>query len=171
MAMHEASIPSGAPRPFSRRWLEEREFSGFVSFGDLRRNGYSGIPTTGGVYVVLSPGNLVLLEASVGGWFKGRDPTVDVRLLEEKKVPTSEVLYIGKATSLRNRLRQFSNFGLGKPIGHWGGRFVWQCQASQEFLVAWKETRQVSPREAEVALLREFRIAHGGHLPFANLSS
>jgi hypothetical protein len=36
--------------------------------------------------------------------------------------------------------------------------------------VAWRETPEGSPREAEIELLSRFRTAHGGRLPIANIA-
>jgi hypothetical protein len=63
--------------------------------------------------------------------------------------------------------RQFAAFGAGKPIGHWGGRLIWQLADSDKLLVAWKETPGEVPRNVETDLITEFRN-HYGKPPFAN---
>jgi hypothetical protein len=78
--------------------------------------------------------------------------------------------YVGKADRLRRRLRQFADFGAGKPVGHWGGRYLWQLEGSADLAVAWRETPEGSPREAEIELLSRFRAAHGGRPPIANIA-
>lgn len=127
------------------------------------------VPAEPGVYAVLreSDHEPSFLRTSGAGWFKGRDPTVDEVTLREKWIPRSQVVYIGKAANLRVRLRQYRQHGEGKPIGHWGGRFIWQLADFGSLLVAWKQMR--SPRLEEQRLLRKFREASGG-LPFANLA-
>jgi len=107
------------------------------------------------------------LASNPGGRFKGRDPTIDVSALEANWVDGAEVVYIGKADNLRQRLRQFAQFGAGKPIGHWGGRLVWQLPRSSELLVAWREAPDEIPKEVETRMLAEFRAVNG-QPPFAN---
>lgn len=77
------------------------------------------------------------------------------------------MVYIGKADNLRRRLREFACFGEGAPIGHWGGRLVWQIADSTELLVAWKGTPGRVPRDVEAEMITGFRRAWG-QPPFAN---
>jgi excinuclease UvrABC nuclease subunit len=76
------------------------------------------------------------------------------------------VLYIGKADALRRRVRQYMAFGAGRPVGHWGGRLIWQLADSDALLVAWRETAE--PLRVEAELLNAFADVFGS-LPFANL--
>lgn len=157
--------------PFTEAALRDAGFKRFVSFRELHDGQIENVPKTGGVYVVMrqSGDQSTYLQQSVGGWFKQQDPTVDVSALKAKWVAGSRVIYIGKGDDLRRRLREFMKFGAGRPIGHRGGRYVWQLKSSEEFVVAWRETGDVNPRQAEADLLRAFRKTYGGRLPFANL--
>lgn len=74
---------------------------------------------------------------------------------------------LGKANQLERRLKQFADFGAGKPVGHWGGRLIWQLPDSRRLLVAWRETPERVPREVEGELINEFRRVYGKS-PFAN---
>ncbi len=108
------------------------------------------------------------MDANPGGRFKGKDPTVPQTLLPSQWVTGATVIYIGKATNLRKRLGQYRDFGQGKPIGHWGGRYVWQPQGAAHHIVCWKKD-DVS-RNIERQMLAQFRTRFGA-LPFANINS
>ena len=118
--------------------------------------------------VSYSGGNPVTYaERSCGGWFKGEDPTVSREVLIANWVDDAEVVYIGKADNIRRRLREFADFGAGKPVGHRGGRLIWQLANIDRLLVAWKETPGRVPFDVETALISQFRQAYGKP-PFAN---
>ena len=153
---------------FTRDGLKNDGYMGFISVAELQRKGCPGIPKEGGVYIMLrvplsAP---IFLNKSTGGWFKKKDPTVPQDVLQENWVEGTPTLYIGKGNDLQRRLRQFLRFGAGDPVGHWGGRMVWQMAGAEKFLIAWKEEAQ--PRSKEKQLLREFEATYG-QLPFANL--
>jgi len=113
------------------------------------------------------------LSESVGGHFKGKNPTVAVGELQSKWVEDALVLNIGKAgpgkATLRSRLKQYVRFGQGQAVGHHGGRYVWQLAHSNNLLVCWKVTLDDVPRTVEKALIETFETAYG-KLPFANLN-
>ena len=144
--------------------------AGFVGFRSLAGLDTSTVTADGGVYLVLIEPTAQprFLTTSVGGRFKQKDPTVELSVLKSKWLDDSPVVYIGKAASLRSRLRQYRDFGRGKPIGHWGGRFIWQLENHADLLVCWRPTVD-NPRRAEEALLAAFKSQYGV-LPFANLS-
>lgn len=113
------------------------------------------------------------LGTSPGGWFKGRDPSVPINKLMKKWIEDANVLYIGKADAGRTgtrgisvRLDEYLRFGQGEPIGHWGGRYIWQLSASDQLFVCWKACSH--PSDEETRLLNLFRKEYGV-LPFANL--
>lgn len=152
---------------WNRSALEECGFEGWVTFGELEA-GLPDVPSTGGVYVVLRKGSdAEFLQANPGGRFKGRDPTVADDALRANWVDGAPVIYIGKADNLRRRLREFMRFGAGAPIGHWGGRLIWQLAGSATFRIAWCETPGRVPKDVETELLGSFRAAWG-KAPFAN---
>lgn len=151
---------------FDHGQLEELGFEGFT---ELRRGtGEVDAPEAPGVYVVVrrSAEPPDFLETSVGGHFKGRDPSVPLGRLRAKWLDGVETLYIGRAGSLRARIDQLARFGRGEPIGHWGGRLLWQLEDHEQLLVAWRCSE--SPQEAEADLVERFIEAHGA-LPYANL--
>lgn len=151
---------------FTRPALEAGGFAGWVPFGEVRA---SACPSSGGVYVITYGGSkpLTFSEQSCGGWFKGKDPTASHETLAANWVDDAEVVYIGKADQLKRRLTQFADFGAGKPVGHWGGRLIWQLPRVDQLLVAWKQTPGQVPVEVEAELIASFRQAHGKP-PLAN---
>lgn len=152
---------------FTRPQLTADGFVGWVTFGQLRNA--DPCPGVGGVYVVVRADNSApqFLDRSCGGWFKDRDPTVRLDDLKANWVPDAEVVYIGKANSIRRRLREFAKFGAGQKIGHWGGRLIWQLQETSSLLVAWKPTPGLDPLAHEAQLIAAFRGDYGKP-PFAN---
>ena len=153
---------------WTREGLEAAGFGGWFTFDDLAHE-LPKLSQAGGVYVVAQAAKSKpdFLKTNPGGQFKDRDPTVDAEALAANWVDGAEVVYIGKADNLRRRLRQFMRFGAGVPIGHWGGRLIWQLSRSAELLVAWRETPGEVPKEVETRMLAEFRSARGKP-PFAN---
>ena len=158
-----------------RAGLEDHGFDGFATIGELRRTDLRAVPWYPGVYVVLRDalGPPSLVSESSGGWFKGKDPSVALSVLEEKWIDDAYVLYIGKADAgtrggrgLRPRIDEYLRFGRGEAIGHWGGRYLWHLADTLKLLVAWRAADPAGPVETE--LLNQFLLEHG-RLPFANL--
>jgi hypothetical protein len=158
----------------TRESLREDGFSGFRSFAELE---ITRVPQGPGIYAVLMPQGFepVFLEKSVGGRFKKRNPSLPLPALAAEWVDDTDVLYIGKAgpgsagnRGLRKRIQGFSDFGRGKPVGHWGGRLLWQLARSQSLVIAWKELPVAEVNAAEARYHAEFRRLYG-RLPFANL--
>lgn len=148
--------------------LKKEGFTGFKKMRDLFLDS-STIPDSNGVYLVLNDDNKPgdFLTVGSGGHFKGKNPNVPLTELKANWVLNTKVVYIGKATSLKSRLRQYFGFGQGKNIGHYGGRLVWQLKYSSELVVCWKAL-STDPREHEAELIRQFVSIYGCR-PFANL--
>ncbi|KAD3515008.1 hypothetical protein GD627_11905 [Arthrobacter yangruifuii] len=158
---------------FNESDLRSRGFAGFKAFGDLD---LSTVPREPGVYSVLRSTNSTheVLDTSVGGWFKGTDPTDDPAKLKGRlwDAPT---IYIGKADAgangtrgLRKRIGEFAKFGQGLAVGHKGGRYIWQLSNSRDLRIAWLPVTDRSAKVVEDELMEEFFVAYG-QLPFANL--
>lgn len=148
-------------------------FQGFVSFAALLMRD---VPAGPGIYVVKRPATTppVFLPSSPAGWFKSKDPSVSIAVLEANWVPDEPVVYIGKADigmsgsrGLRRRLDEYRRHGEGEPVGHTGGRYIWQLADSSELLVGWREESDALPLEQ--SMIQSFKAMHGGQRPFANL--
>ena len=150
-------------------------FGGFLTF-DQVLDAPEMVPAGAGVYAVVAKDGFepVFARNSRAGRFKGKNPTVEVETLARNWVKEARILYFGKASSekagkrgLRTRLAEYARFGRGEPIGHWGGRFVWQVIGYDAFHVSWLET-DADTGSHERDLICAFRREHG-RLPFANL--
>ena len=157
----------------SRSALEKMGFTGFSTIATLLKNRCDDIPKEKGVYLVmlrsLAPPNF--LARSTGGFFKGKDPTTKITELKKAWVGGTRILYIGKAgNTLRSRILSLVKFGCGCDVGHYGGRYLWQLDSSQDLLVCWKVVYNQNPRVVEKQLLAAFADEHDGLLPYANLN-
>jgi|TARA_B100001971_G_C18217322_1_gene554743 hypothetical protein len=156
--------------------IKEFGFKGFEAVDTLMMYKCSQIPKQKGIYFVLN-NNFTpsFLQKSVGGHFKKRNPTVPVSELKENWVDESLVVYIGKAgganskATLQSRLKQYMRFGEGEPVGHWGGRLIWQLANHRDLIICYKPLLNTEPREEEKNLILKFEAIYG-IMPFANLS-
>jgi hypothetical protein len=155
-------------------------FKGFKEIADLRRD-IKTIPADRGVYLIIKTDRPhKFLKIGTGGHFKGKNPNVDLEVLNHNWVDNSIVVYIGQAGGIRNgnwsnstlreRLKKYFDFGLGKPVGHWGGRLIWQIENSDKLVVCWKELpdKVKDPCKEESELIEKFKTTFDKR-PFANL--
>ena len=158
--------------------LSSEGFAGFIKITDLIKNNCSDVPLKKGIYLVVRNTMQMpkFLAESIGGHFKQRNPTVAICTLENNWVDNSIVLYIGKAgggsssATLKSRLRQYMRFGCGEPVGHWGGRYIWQLTDHRELLICWKIVDDSEPRDIEKDLIKQF-VSIFNKRPFANLTN
>lgn len=153
-----------------RQWLESQGFQGFASVAEMRDSELRAAPTLPGVYAVLrhAADRPRFLVRNPAGHFKGDDPTAPRAVLASLWNSASQVVYLGATTRpLRTRLKELVAFGSGQPVGHWGGRVMWQIANAMELLIAWRTTSR-TPSDLKSELLREHeRLVH--RVPFANL--
>jgi hypothetical protein len=163
---------------WERTELEAEGFLGFVPFAALPT---AGVPVGRACmsFYRKSDEPPHLLDRSSGGQFKGKDPTVPAAVLQSAWVTGARVVNIGKAAlgpsgrrGLFKRLNECRRFGDGEPIGHWGGRYIWQMSDSAELLVAWRETARENPPSSNRLTSPSFVQHYGqrGQRPFANLT-
>lgn len=152
-----------------RAELEARDFHGFRLVGRWP-SWIEQVPTAPGVYVVLRTEKTPpsFLRRSRGGRFRGRDPTVSTRRLKARWVDSTDLLYVGKADELKERITALCEFAKGRRVGHWGGRFLWQVRGHEAFLVAWLPSAGRDPFDVERCTLLEFKDRYG-RWPFANI--
>lgn len=163
-----------------RQNLEALKAAGFTGFESIMKlwNNHLMIPNEKGVYVIINPkkDSRQFLTKGVGGFFKQKDPNVGIDILSDKWVDDCFIIYIGKAggngsaATLRKRLKQYLDFGKGKPVGHYGGRLIWQLQHHTELLIAWKVLPNDDLIAIERELIKDFIDAYG-KMPFANLTT
>jgi len=148
--------------------LKSEGFTGFYKVASLMQNGCAHLPEKPGVYMALNPNmEKSFLPESVGGHFKGKNPTVSLGELEENWVDDAVVLYIGQtARTLKKRVDEYMRFGKGKRVGHRGGRLIWQLENHRDLIICFRVDD--NPRALESVLLEKFKRNYGS-LPFANL--
>jgi hypothetical protein len=157
---------------WTRNSLRHAGFTGWVPWSQCPE-ALTAIPSAaGGVYVIfrVAASSPSFLERSAAGSFEGVDPTVPLSSLEANWVSGASVVYIGKANHgrLRRRLEEFVRFGRGRPIGHRGGRLIWQLADAEDLLVTWRiMPLDAEPLREETRLRNLFRSAYGKP-PFAN---
>lgn len=156
---------------------QEAGFEGFKTIKELIMTDCKDIPIQQGVYMILRKGNThpIFLQEGTGGYFKGKNPNVPLEELEKNWVE-DDIVYIGKAggsessVTLQKRIALYMCFGQGKPVGHWGGRLIWQLADAKDLIVCWKVLgKNEEPREVEKEMIQEFKKEHNGKRPFANL--
>lgn len=167
-----APIPP-LPGSFGRSDLEAAGFVGWETWDELRANELAAVSRDPAAYVVYrtSASAPNFLTVNPGGHHKGQDPTVAVDALKANWVSGSQVVYIGKADVAKRRLKDFAAFGAGRPVGHKGGRYIWQLADADDLLVAWHPISGTEvARDYEKRLLAQFAELHDGARPFANLT-
>ena len=149
--------------------LEQRGFTTWIPLLGADRS--ASVPRLPGVYAVSYPGDCPenWPTKSCGGWHKGRNPAVDSGRLAVEWVDVTDIVYIGRTDrTLAKRIGEFARFGRGEPVGHWGGRLIWQLPDPAQLMIGWLALDAGTAAARESELLTEFVEAFD-RLPFANL--
>ena len=156
--------------------MKDFGFKGFETVETLMMYDCSQVPKQKGIYFVLNKsGAPTFLQQNVGGHFKKKNPTIPISELKENWVENTFVVYIGKSggsgskATLHSRLKQYMRFGEGEPVGHWGGRLIWQLKTNRNLTICYKTLSTTEPRDDEKKLILDFETNYG-KMPFANLS-
>ena len=153
-------------------------FVGFKTMDELRSSSLAEVPREPGVYLALRTTNKPpqFLQVSTGGFHKKKNPTVPITTLQTRWVADTPIIYIGKSggagieATLQERVNQLLDFGAGRSVGHYGGRFLWQLTDSGALTICWKVLSDVAPNSVKKAMIQQFEIAFG-RKPFANINS
>ena len=134
----------------------------------LYRSECENIPETSGVYWVLRPvGMPIRFTEQI---YNRSASLYSAEMLSSKYLncENQEVLYIGKADGkkgLRQRLKQYMNYGWNNATNHKGGRAIWQIEDAGLLLLAYEECEDARAREKQ--LLADYK-AENGCYPLAN---
>lgn len=139
-----------------------------VTLGELIQSNCSNIPEEPGVYWILAPEGFPIRFHQRP--YHPRAKLYPVETLQNKLKDCSKrnILYIGKAQckrGLRQRVRQYMNYGQGKSNIHQGGRAVWQIEDPEFLLLGYEVCHQADVRERQ--LLSEYRAQNFSY-PLAN---
>lgn len=158
--MNAQEIPT-AP-PYQRHYFNMADLLDRVSSPRAR---WVDLPKEAGVYVVYTP-TPPIFQAQTA--LQARS-LAEVTFLQNKWQATqpTDILYIGKASNIRQRVRALVRFGVGKAKNHRGGEWLWQVANIRQakLLTQTCPTGQDEPFESY--LLAQFKEAHG-QLPLAN---
>ncbi len=153
---------------------EAAGFSGFVSVGECIERGLPrNQPSLNqpGVYLICAPPSYLpeFIPPDEARIARNVHFPWTLARLREKWVEGVDVLYVGKSTQLRQRLRTLLRHCQGRSVNHTGGEIIWQLRGYESFLLCWRPTEPPpAPRNLETRLIQAFMRAHRGRLPFAN---
>lgn len=163
------SIASGA---LLRLFLRLKEVSPTpgpaVTMKELLRSDCGNLPEEPGVYWVLAPEGFRIRFHERP--YHPKSKLYAAQTLQNKldKTADQKILYIGKAQGkrgLRQRLRQYVNYGQGKTNIHQGGRAIWQIEENEFLLLGYEVSSQADVRERQ--LLQGFKEKNHSY-PLAN---
>lgn len=134
----------------------------------LYRCGCDCIPEAPGIYRVLRPEGMSIHFTEHTYNHSAKLYPVEKLSSKYRDCKDQEVLYIGKADGkkgLRQRLKQYMNYGWSKAANHNGGRAIWQIEDTGLLLLAFEECENAEAREKQ--LLADYKAKNGSY-PLAN---
>ena len=134
----------------------------------LYRCGCDCIPEAPGVYWVLRPEGMTIRFTEHTYNHSAKLYPVEVLSHKYGGCKDQEILYIGKADGkrgLRQRLKQYMNYGWDKATNHKGGRAIWQIEDAGFLLLAFKECNDAETWEKQ--LLADYKAKNSSY-PLAN---
>ena len=139
-----------------------------VTLQELCCDGCRAVPEVPGVYWVLAPEGILIRFSEQE--YRPKAKIYPAKKLQEKYEGCADqsILYIGKAEGkrgLRQRLKQYMDYGRGNGNIHAGGRAVWQISDCGLLLLAYEAYENAGERERQ--LLQEYREKNGSY-PLAN---
>ena len=134
----------------------------------LYRCGCDCIPEAPGVYWVLRSEGMSIHFTEHTYNHSAKLYPVEMLSSKYKDCKDQNILYIGKADGkkgLRQRLKQYMNYGWDKATNHKGGRAIWQIEDTGLLLLAFEECKDARAREKQ--LLADYKAKNGSY-PLAN---
>lgn len=130
--------------------------------------GCSCVPEVSGVYRVLRPeGMTIRFTEHMYNRFAKLYPAEKLSR-KYKDCADQEILYIGKADGrkgLRQRIKQYIDYGWNHAANHKGGRAIWQIEDAGLLLLAYEECEDAEAQEKQ--LLADYKAKNGSY-PLAN---
>lgn len=134
----------------------------------LYRCGCDCIPEVSGVYQVLCPEGMTIRFTEHPYNRSAKLYPAEKLAQKYRECKNQEVLYIGKANGkkgLRQRLKQYMNFGWNQATNHKGGRAIWQIENAELLLLTFEVCEDAEAREKQ--LLADYKAKNGSY-PLAN---
>ena len=148
--------------------MKQETFSA-ITIEELLHSDYKNIPDKPGIYRVFVPEGLtVSFSAEISN---PAAPSYPVYKLTEKyaKCEEKSLVYIGKANGrggLRQRIRQYMQYGCNKAVNHKGGRAIWQIKDYPRLLLTYEPCEDCEQREHQ--LLDAYKKRNNEVYPLAN---
>lgn len=145
-----------ASQDFTRESLQQSGFEGFHHLYERRQEQFGQIPEGPGVYIILR---------------ENREPvkflTSDADLAE-RWVADAQVIFIGHAENLRERVSGVALKSAGRNGRNWSGQVVWQVSDTENLTVSWRSSSSAEEANADRRQLLDSFVDHYGRPPFGN---
>jgi hypothetical protein len=136
-----------------------------------KRAWWTDIAKSSGIYVLYVPQGVPVEFQASGSAATFADLTSTSALKTKwskiNSTTQTDILYIGKAVSLKKRISALIRFGLGRCRNHHGGEWVWQVKMIREMRISINSCPKGKEAPYEKWLLDEFHNDHEEY-PLAN---